>query len=191
MAQKAGSFVAGLEIGITSAVGDFRNDTLEANTGFGLGAEVRYFLLNGLSFGPFIRYNRFGSSIQSSEGNISYNFAQYGGVARLNIFDVNNGRFYLVGGGGLFTPKGHVWAPDYTSEEEFETGQFVTGGIGLSSDTGADTIYELELKSNRGNADYKRLVLNQTQTTNYKFDFIYIAVKLSFNSKGVHPPPRY
>lgn len=192
LAQQAGSFVGGIELGITSALGEFRTDTLRAGTGVGFGAELRYTLIQNFSFGPFIKYQRFGSNIQSGSGNISYNFPQYGGLARLNMFNVGGGKFYLLGGGGLFKPTLHLWAPDYTANESSETGTFFAGGIGLCSDPYAKTIYELEIRYNTGNADLTLTDLSGVETTsNYKYDFIYVAIKLSFNSKGITSPPRY
>lgn len=186
-AQKAGSFVAGLDVGITSAVGDFRDDTLEAGSGFGVGAELRYTLINSFSFGPFIRYHRFGSNIQSTEGSFSYNFTQYGGMAKLSMFNIQTGKIYLVGGAGIFKPKEHVWTPDFTSDEEWDTGMFFMGGMGLSSNPYSSTIYEFEVRFNMGDAEPKL----STATDKQRFDFIYFVIKLSFNSKGMSAPPRY
>ena len=186
-AQKAGSFVAGLDVGITSAVGDFRDDTLEAGSGFGIGAELRYTLFNSFSFGPFIRYHRFGSNIQSTEGSFSYNFTQYGGMAKLSMFNVDKGKIYLVGGGGIFTPVEHVWTPDFTSDEEWDTGMFFMGGLGLSSNPYSATIYEFEIRFNMGDAEPKISGTSEKQ----RFDFVYFVIKLSFNSKGITAPPRY
>jgi opacity protein-like surface antigen len=191
LAQEAGSFVAGIEIGLTSALGDFRNDSLDANTGFGIGAEARYTLLKNISFGPFLRYHRFGSNISSPQGNVSYSFAQYGGLGRINMFGVGGGRLYIVGGGGLFKPNSHTWTPENTSNVSFETGQFFTAGLGLSTNPLASTIYELEIRYNSGNADKISMVGIEEVTQNYQFDFIYISMKLSFNSKGIKPEPRY
>ena len=146
MAQESGSFIAGLELGITSATGDFR-DSLMANTGFDFGAELRYTLISGLSFGPFIRYNRFGTSIQSSEGNYSFNYTQYGGILQFNLAPIDKGNLYLVGGGGIFKPTTHVWALEYTENQSFETGHFFTFGAGLGSNPNASTIFGLDLQS--------------------------------------------
>jgi len=190
-AQKAGSILAGLEVGITSAVGDFRSDSLEAGTGVGFGADLKYTILNGFSLGPFIRYSRFGSSIQSSEGNISYNFVQYGGMAKFNVMDVSGGKLYVTGGGGVFTPKRHTWTTDYTVDESFESGTFFTGGIGLSSNPNYTTIYEFEIRYQIGKADYETTILGTTTTETFNFDCIYIGAKLSFNSKGAAREPRY
>jgi len=193
LAQQAGSFVAGLDIGITSATGDFKNDTLEAGNGFGLGAELRYTLLNGFSFGPFVRYHRFGSSKQTTEGDISYNFAQYGGLAKLNLFDVEKGRIYAVGGGGMFKPNRHVWTPEYTTDEEWDTGMFFMGGLGLSSNPNSTSIFEFEVRYNLGEADYisTNPATGDEIKDNFKFDFLYFVFKISFNSKGQPAPPRY
>jgi len=191
MAQEAGSFVAGIEAGFTSAMGDFRNDSLNANTGFGLGAELRYTLLKNISLGPFLRYHRFGSNTESIEGNISYNFTQYGGLGRISMFSVGGGNLYIVGGGGIFKPNSHTWAPTNTTNETFESGPFFTAGLGLSTNPFASTIYELEIRYNSGNADKISMVGIEEVTQNYQFDFIYLAMKLSFNSKGIKPQPRY
>jgi hypothetical protein len=191
MAQVSGSFIAGLELGITSAVGDFR-DTLDANTGFGLGAELRYALINGLSIGPMIRYNRFGTNTQSSEGSISFNYTQYGAIAQLNLISVDKGNLYLAGGGGIFTPNSHLWAPDFTEDVSFESGQFFTVGAGLTSDPKATTLFALEVRYNKGQADLKYLnLLEQEETETFYFDSIAIMVKIGFNSKGIKPQPRY
>jgi len=192
LTQQAGSVVGGIEFGITSALGEFRTDTLKAGTGVGLGVELRYTLIQNFSIGPFVKYQRFGSTIQSGSGHISYNFPQYGGLARLNIFNVGGGKFYLLGGGGIFKPNLHVWAPESTIDEPSESGTFFAGGIGICSDPYAKTIYELEIRYNTGNADYKSIDLSGVETTtNYKYDFLYVAIKLSFNSKGITSPPRY
>jgi opacity protein-like surface antigen len=191
VAQEAGSFIAGIEAGFTSAMGDFRNDSLNANTGFGLGAELRYALLKHISIGPFLRYHRFGSNTESPTGNISYNFTQLGGLGRISMIDVGGGNLYVVGGGGIFEPNSHTWSPDLTTNEAFESGTFFTGGLGLSTNPFASTIYELEIRYNSGNADKISMVGIEEVTQNYKFDFFYIAMKLSFNSKGIKPEPRY
>jgi len=191
MAQEAGSFIAGIEAGFTSAMGDFRNDSLNANTGFGMGAEIRYALLKNISFGPFLRYHRFGSNISGTSGNVSYNFTQYGGLGRISMISVGNGSLYILGGGGIFKPNSHTWTPASTINESFESGQFFAAGFGLSTDPFASTIYELEIRYNSGKADKKTTVGTAELTQNYKFDFIYLSMKLSFNSKGIKPQPRY
>lgn len=191
VAQEAGSFIAGFELGFTSAMGDFRNDSLNANTGFGMGAEFRYALLKNISFGPFVRYHRFGSNISSVSGNISYNFTQFGGLGRVSMTNVGNGSLYILGGGGIFKPNSHTWTPVNTTNESFETGQFFTAGLGLSTNPFASTIYELEIRYNSGKADKKTTVGIEERTQNYQFDFIYLSMKLSFNSKGIKPQPRY
>jgi opacity protein-like surface antigen len=190
MAQQSGSFIAGFELGITSATGEFR-DSMQASTGFGIGAELRYTLFNGLSLGPFIRYNRFGTSIQSNDGSYSFNYVQYGGILHLNLVSVERGNLFIVGGGGMFTPKSHIWALDYSNDESFETGQFFTFGAGLTSNPKAPTIFELEARYNIGNADYKYTMLDEEHSDNYDFNSIVIVAKISFNSKGIKPGPRY
>ncbi|MCP4580281.1 MAG: porin family protein [candidate division Zixibacteria bacterium] len=191
LAQQAGSFIAGGEVGFTSAMGDFRSDSLNANTGFGIGIELRYALLNNISFGPFFRYHRFGSNIQSSAGNTSYNFTQYGGLARINTFSLDKGKLYIIGGGGLFKPNSHLWTPDNTENIAFESGMFFTGGLGISSNPLASTIYELEVRYNMGEADPVLAIGEGDPLNAQKFDFVYVAIKLSFNSKGTKAQPRY
>ena len=187
-AQKAGSFIAGFDIGMTSAIGDFRDDTtLNATSGINLGGEIRYTLFNNLSLGPFIKYQRFGSSEQNTAGNISYNLNQYGCIARFNMFDIRNGRAYILGGGGIFRPTEHTWAPDYIIDKPFESSTFLTGGIGICTNPFSTTIFEFELRYSTGDADRQA----SEGGTTHSFDFISFAVKISFNSKGIQPPPRY
>ena len=193
VAQESGSVVAGLDIGITSALGDFKNDSLQAGTGFGLGAELKYSLFNGFSVGPFVRYHRFGSDIQSTDGNISYNFTQYGALAKMNMFNVDKGRIYFIGGGGFFKPNRHTWTPDYIVDDTWDTGTFFMGGIGVSSNPLSTTIFEFEMRYNIGSADYVTLnpATLEEISEDYKFNFVYCLVKFSFNSKGKPAPPRY
>lgn len=192
VAQNAGSYIAGLDIGITSAIGDFKSDTLNAGGGFGLGAELRYTLFQDFSFGPFIRYYRFGGNTQSTEGNISYNFTQYGGLAKYNMFNVDKGKIYLVGGGGIFKPNLHLWTPDYITDDSWDSGMFFMGGLGLSSNPQATTIFEFEVRYNIGDADYiTSYPVGDDTIENFKFDFLYFVFKISFNSKGNEVSPRY
>jgi hypothetical protein len=186
-AQKAGSFIAGMDIGMTSASGDFSGEPLNSSTGFGIGAELRYTLINNISFGPFIKYNRFGSDIQSGSNRYSYNFTQYGGLLRFNMVSVDSGKFYLLGGGGIFTPIKHTWATDFTTDEVFEQGNFFMGGIGICTNPYAATVFEIEFRYNTGEAD----LITDLETETHNFDFFYLAMKLSFNSKGFKPTPRY
>jgi len=188
IAQKAGSFVAGFDIGMTSAIGDFRNDTtLNPTSGINLGGEIRYTLLNNLSIGPFMKYQRFGSSAQNPSGNVSYNLIQYGGIARLNMLNIRDGKIYVLGGGGLFKPTEHTWSPDGTTDKSFESSIFMTGGIGVCTNQYSTIIYEFELRYNTGDADKQA----SEGGTPHNFDFISFAIKISFNSKGIQPPPRY
>jgi len=183
-AQQAGSFIGGLDIGLASATAELVDDPeLLAGSGFSFGAEVRYTLLGNLSFGPFIRYYRFDSDLSVEVGHASVNMSQYGALGRLNLFNVEKGKIYIFGGGGLFEPNVHFWAPDYTYDYPFERGQFFTGGFGLCSNPYAATIYELEFRYNRGDADF--------ESVNHKCDFYHISMRLMFNSKGIVPPPRY
>lgn len=187
-AQKAGSFLAGFDLGLTAATGDFRSDSLSSSNGFGFGGELRYTLLNDLSFGPFIRYHRFGSEINDGSGRYSYNFSQIGIMARYNIVDVDSGKLYLVGSGGTFTPNVHLWTTDYTEDEAYESGIFYAGGIGICTNPYASTIYELEFRYNMGDAEPKS---NSGSVESSNFEFFYITMKISFNSKGFKPSPRY
>ncbi len=191
MAQESGSFIASFDIGITSAMGEFKDDGMAAN-GFGLGAELQYTLFQNLSFGPFARYHRFGLREPSTDGTSSYNFTQYGGVAKLNLFDVDKGKLYVVGGGGMFTPNYHIWTPDYVSNDEWDTGTFFMGGLGISSNPFRKTVFQLEVRYNLGTADYvMEDAFGEETSEEYKFDFLYFLVKISFNSKGKSAPPRY
>jgi len=190
-AQEAGSLVGGIDVGITSAMGGFRTDTLSAGTGFGIGAEVGYYLLGGLSIGPFVRYHRFGSDLQSTAGKVSYNFPEYGGTFRMNVSKVDVGRLFLTGSAGIFKANTHSWAPDLSTDKTFESSTMFSAGIGICSNPNSSTIYEFEVRYNMGNADQTTMEGTDEVTTNYKFDFIYVMMRLSFNSKGTKPPPRY
>ncbi|MCD6161357.1 MAG: outer membrane beta-barrel protein [candidate division Zixibacteria bacterium] len=192
-AQKAGSFIASIDIGLTAPVGDFSTDTtLKSESGFGFGGELRYALLNNLSLGPFFKYYRFGSSSQSSSGSISYNFVQYGGLIRLNVYNVNDGKLYIVGGGGAFKPNAHSWSREQIKNESFESDIFFTAGLGLCSNPYAKTIYEFEVLYNTGNADWNRITYEGEElNSNHNFDFIYLCMKISFNTGGETAPPRY
>jgi len=192
-AQQAGSFIAGLDVGLTSAAGDFRNDTaMYGGSGVGFGAELRYTILNNFSVGPFVKYARFGSDQNLDEGNVSFNFTQLGALARLNLFNLQSGKFYLFGGGGQFTPNMHLWTPDYTEDQGFESDMFYTGGIGLCSNPYSTTIYEIEARYSTGDANVTTTDFTGfSQTFTRNFDFIYVGMKLSFNFGGKEPPPRY
>jgi hypothetical protein len=188
LAQKAGSLLFGLNVGFTSPTGEFKDiDKAAAKGSFSLGTDIRYTIINNLSVGPFIQYNRFNTDVEDDLGHLSYNFAQIGGLAKLNLFDVQNGKLYVCGGGGIFTPKAHYWAVNSTADETAEQGNFFFGGLGLSSDPKANVIYNLEFRYNTGEADSKF----EDYTITNKYDFISFLIKLEFNSKGKEAPPRY
>jgi hypothetical protein len=187
-AQKAGSLILGFDLGLSSPMGDFaNNDTLMPRGGFGIGAELRYTLLNDLSFGPFIRYNRFGSDRVDERGHESHSFTQLGGLAQINLLNVQNGKFYICGGAGIFTPKTHFWAVSNSIDITYKRGTFFNGGIGLSSDPKAAVIYGFEIKYNMGKANVSDL----SNSPSYKYDFLSFSMKIGFNSKGTVAPSRY
>jgi hypothetical protein len=188
MAQKAGSFILGLNAGFTSPVSDFKNDTLLlAKGGLGFGAELRYTLIRDLSFGPFIQYNHFSSDLVDDRGQASFNFTQMGGLARFNLLNASSGKIYLSGGGGIFTPNEHFWSISGTQDQPSQRGNFFFGGLGLSSDPKSTVIYNLEFRYNSGKANTS----NAANAPSLKYDFISINMKLEFNSKGVASAPRY
>ena len=192
-AQKAGSFIAAMNFGLNVPVGDFSSDTLrKAESGIALGVELRYALLNNIMLGAFTEYHRFDSNIQAGSGYVSYNFMQYGGLLRANLLNVQNGKLYALGSGGIFKPNIHTWSRNQTIDKSFESSSFFSGGIGICSDPYAKTIYELEIKYSMGNADIE---LTDSEgnafMTNRDFNFFYINAKLSFNSKGKAAPPKY
>jgi hypothetical protein len=191
-AQQAGGIICGFDVGLASATDDFAdNPDLQAGSGLCLGAEMRYTLFNNFSLGPFIRYYRFGTSLTVDIGSASHNMTQYGGLARCNLFNVEKGKLFLFGGGGLFEPNTHYWAPDYSYDEPFERGQFFTGGFGLCSDPYASAIYEIEFRYNMGDADLETIDDDRLVITNYDFSSFHVSMKLMFNSKGYSKPPRY
>lgn len=188
MAQKAGSIILGLDLGLTGPIGDFKDDSLsKAKGSFSMGADLRYTLINNLSIGPFIQYNRFGSDLIDERGHVSYNFTQIGGIAKLNLLNVQNGKFFIVGGAGIFTPNTHYWSSSFSDNETAQQGQFFMGGIGLSSDPKASAIYNIEIRYNKGDAD----LFDSADSPNLKYDFISFLIKLEFNSKGKEAGPRY
>jgi hypothetical protein len=188
LAQRAGSFILGLDAGFTSPISDFKNsDSLLAKGGLGFGAELRYTLIRDLSFGPFIQYSHFGSNREDDRGHVSHNFTQLGGVAKFNLFSVSNGKIYICGGGGIFTPNLHFWSVNGTEDETSQQGTFFSGGIGLSSDPKSTVIYNLEFKYNSGTAN----ISEAADALSYKYDFISINMKLEFSSKGIAPTTRY
>lgn len=183
--QRAGSFIFGFDLGLTSAMGDFSSDTnFAANSGVCIGGELRFAILRNLTVGPFMRYNRFTSDKSTPDAHISFNFTQIGGIGRLNLIDISTGKFYILGGGGIFTPYKHKWMLSSTTDEAMKRGIFFNGGAGLCSDPYANIIYELEFKYNMGKAE-------DGAGIEHNFDFIQASLKLSFNSKGTVPPPRY
>ena len=183
--QRAGSFIFGFDLGLASAVGDFSSDTaFAAGGGVSIGAELRYAILRHFSIGPFLRYNRYTTDQSTPEAHVSYNFTQIGGLGRLNLFNVSTGKIYLLGGGGMFTPYKHKWMINSSTDEKMKRGMFVQGGMGLCSDPFANIIYELEFRYNMGKAD-------DAAGIERNFDFFHVGLRLSFNSKGITPPPRY
>jgi hypothetical protein len=193
-AQQSGTFVGALGIGLPTAQGDFGSASfLSAGSGFGFEGEIRYYLLNGFAIGALGNWMRFGSSVSTLNGRVSYNFDQIGGSARLNLIPLSNGTIFINGGGGIFTPNAHFYVPDASSDITGpKRGYFGFGGIGISSPTNMKTLYELELRYNMGRADVSSsdFGLSGNFKTN-SWDFIYLGVKLSFASKGKDAAPRY
>jgi hypothetical protein len=188
MAQQGGALVGALGLGFASAQGDFAaTDLAAAGSGFGFEAQIRYYPFSGFGLGPMANYVRFGSSLPSAEGRVSYNFAQLGGVARLNMFGIPSGSFFINGGGGIFTPNVHYYVPEESIDRAAEeSGNFFFGGIGIASYPDRKVSYELEIRYSVGTADYEF----QNMSTS-AWDFIYAGVKISFASKGKEAPPRY
>jgi len=188
-AQKAGSLVGSLGLGLTAAQGDFANEAegYAASSGFGIEAELRYYLFGGFSIGGNINYLRFGSSIESTEGRISYNFSQMGGIAKMNFINISGGKLYLTGGAGIFTPKAHVYSAgnSYTNVSD-SSGTYYFGGIGLISKSSMKALYELEVRYN-----YARAGNDLGFSDSDVWDFIYVGLKISFSTKGMDQPPRY
>jgi hypothetical protein len=188
-AQKSGSLVGSIGLGLTAAQGEFADESegYAASSGFGIEGEVRFYVIGGFSIGGNINYMRFGSSFESTQGRISYNFNQMGGLVKMNLFGSSNGKLYLTGGGGIFTPSAHIYSAgdsyDLTADE---SGNYYFGGIGLISRTDMKMLYELELRYN-----YARAENNLGYSDSDVWDFIYIGLKLSFSSKGKSSPPRY
>ncbi len=188
-AQQGGSLVGSLGLGLTAAQGDFADqaDGYAASSGFGIEAELRYYLFGGFSIGGNVNYMRFGSSYESTQGRVSYNFNQMGGIAKMNFIDISGGNLYLTGGGGIFTPKFHVYSPDnsFTSISD-SSGTYFFGGIGLISKTSMKALYELEVRYN-----YARVETDLGLADSDVWDFIYVGLKISFSTKGMDQPPRY
>lgn len=187
--QQSGTFVGSLGIGLTSAQSDFADTKyFSAGSGFGAEAQLRFYPVQGLALGGFVNYMRFGSSYDTNLGRVSFNFSQIGGLAQMNLINLSNGRIFVSGGGGMFTPNVRFYVPDSPVETSGDkTGNFFFGGFGISSMTDQYTIYEIEARYNVARADF---TLNNTVTSNV-FDFIYVGVKLSFASKGKEAPRGY
>jgi hypothetical protein len=188
-AQQGGTFVGSLGLGLTAAQGDFSDQTVgfSAGSGFGLEGELRFYLWRGFAIGGFVNYMRFGTSYPASEGRLTFNLSQMGGLGKMNFIRLSKGTIYLTGGGGIFTPNAHYYVPDNSYDRGGDdTGFFWFGGLGLSSKTSMRILYELELRYNIGRADYTLDTINSNV-----WDFIYVGVKLSFASKGKEAPPRF
>jgi hypothetical protein len=188
-AQAGGAFVGSLGLGMTSAQGDFADGVYGFSGGSGIGveAELRFYLWGGFGIGGFVNHMRFGSSHETSEGRLSFNYSQLGGLAKMNFIPLSNGAIYLTGGGGVFTPATHYYIPDNSRDEVGdESGYFGFGGIGLVSITNRRILYELEFRYNIARADY---TLDEIDSN--VWDFVYVGIKLSFASKGKPTPPRY
>ena len=188
-AQTGGSLVGSLGLGLTAAQGDFADEFegYAASSGFGIEAELRYYLFRGFSIGGNINYLRFGSSFESTQGRVSYNFSQMGGIAKMNLLDISDGKLYLSGGAGVFTPKAHLYSPgsSFTLSSD-SSGTYYFGGIGLISKTAMRALYELEIRYN-----YARVDSDLGFSESDVWDFIYVGLKLSFSTKGKGLPPRY
>ncbi len=193
-AQQAGAFVGSLGLGLPSAQGDFSDPKfLAAGSGFGFEGEVRYYLFNGFGIGVMGNWLRFGTTISSATGRLSYNFSQLGGTARLNLISLSDGAIFINGGGGTFKPNAHYYVPDHSIDiTSPNRGYFGFAGIGLTSSPYLKTLYELEIRYNMGRADITSADygLPGNMSTN-AWDFLYVGVKLSFASKGKDAPPKY
>jgi hypothetical protein len=169
-------------------MGDFKDDSLSMAKGsFSMGVDLRYTLINNLSIGPFVQYNRFGSDMIDERGHVSFNFTQIGGLAKLNLLNIQSGKLYVVGGAGIFTPNTHYWSVNSIDNESAQQGKFFMGGIGLGSDPKANVIYNIEVRYHKGDAD----LYDTADSPNRKYDFINFLIKLEFNSKGKESAPRY
>ena len=188
-AQEGGAFVGSMGIGITAAQDDFADDVygFSAGSGFGMEGELSFYPFGGFGIGGFVNYLRFGSSHETSQGRMTFNYSQMGGLAKMNFIGLSRGTIYLMGGGGVFTPSAHYYVPDNSRDVAGdERGYFGFGGIGLKSYTDRRIIYELEARYNVARADY-----TLDEITSNVWDFVYIGVKVSFASKGKEGPPRY
>jgi hypothetical protein len=105
----------------------------------------------------------------------------------MNFINISNGKLYLTGGGGVFTPNAHIYSPgnSYTISAD-ESGTYYFGGIGLISKTSMKALYEFEARYN-----YARAENNLGSPSTDVWDFIYVGLKLSFSTKGMDAPPRY
>lgn len=188
-AQSGGTFVGSLGLGLTSAQDNFADNVtgFSAGSGFGMEAGLNLYIWSGFAIGGFVNYMRFGSSYPAPEGRLSFNFSQIGGNAKMNFIRLSNGKIYLTGGGGIFTPTAHYYIPNGARDVTgAESGYFGYGGFGLSSPTDSRTIYELEVRYNYARADY---TLDGIYSN--VWDFVYVGLKISFASKGKPAPPRY
>lgn len=189
LAQSGGSLVGSVGLGLTAAQGDFADESIGygATSGFGIEAELRYYIFGGFAIGGNINYMRFGSSYESPQGRISYNFSQMGGIAKMNFISISKGKLYLTGGGGIFTPNAHFYSPGNSfSLAGDESGTYYFGGVGLISQTDMKALYEFEIRYN-----YARAENDLGFSISDVWDFIYVGLKLSFSTKGMKPPPRY
>jgi hypothetical protein len=193
-AQQAGAFVGSMGLGFPSAQGDFSDSKfLSAGSGFGFEGEIRYYLLNGFAIGAMANWLRFGTTVSSASGRLSYNFSQLGGTARLNLIPLSSGAIFVNGGGGTFKPNAHYYVPDHSFDMNApKRGYYGFAGIGLTSSPYLKTLYELEVRYNMGRADINSADygLPGSMSTNV-WDFVYVGVKLSFASKGKDAPPKY
>jgi hypothetical protein len=188
-AQEGGAFVGSLGMGITAAQDNFADNVygFSGGSGFGMEGELSYYLWGGFGIGGFANYLRFGSSHETSQGRLAFNYSQMGGLSKMNFIGLSKGTIYLMGGGGIFTPSAHYYVPDNSVDVSGdERGYFWFGGIGLKSYTDRRIIYELEARYNVARADY-----TLDEITSNVWDFVYIGVKLSFATKGKEAPPRY
>ncbi|UCC80672.1 MAG: hypothetical protein JSW64_04740 [Candidatus Zixiibacteriota bacterium] len=188
-AQRGGSLVGSVGLGLTAAQGDFADESIgyAASSGFGMEAELRYYIFGGFSIGGNINYMRFGSTYESTQGRVSYNFSQMGGIAKMNFISISDGKLYLTGGGGIFTPGAHFYSPSnsYAIAAD-ESGTYYFGGIGLISKTEMKMLYEFEVRYN-----YARAENDLGFSDSDVWDFIYVGLKISFSTKGMNAPPRY
>jgi len=187
-AQQNGAFVGAIGLGLTAAQGDFADSRyFDAGSGFSVGGELRYYLVDGFALGGMAVYNRFGSSYSNIRGRTSFNFTQLGGLVRMNFIRVGGGSIFLTGGGGIFTPNAHFYVPENPVDQSADkSGTFFFGGLGISSITNRKVIYDVEVKYNIGRDDFTL----DNRTSNV-WDFIYFGMKISFASKGKDAPPKY